>query len=104
MRSDSEAIVRIPGEKIVIKTSPGKVLFWGSGHYSGACAHTLSASLHKAFIDLNGVQQFGLQGETISPRMEEEMKNLHDGIDEAACEIFEGLTGIKIRIHRQLQK
>ena len=67
-------------------------------------AHILSASLHKAFIDLNGVQQFGLQGETISPRMEEEMKNLHDGIDEAACEIFEGLTGIKVRIHRQLQK
>ena len=104
MKTANEAILRIPGEKITIKTSPGKVLFWGSGHYSGACAHHLSAHLHKAFIDMGGVQQYGLQGEKISPRMEEEMKNLHDGIDEAACEIFEGLTGIKIRISRQSQK
>lgn len=100
----SEALLCIPGEVVTITTSPGKVLFWGSGHYSGACAHDLSAALHKAFIDMGGVQQYGLQGESISPRMEEEIKDLHDGIDEAACKIFEGLTGIKIRISRRLQK
>ena len=88
-------------EGVTIEVCEGDELFWGSGERSSARAYKLTAALHEAFVKQGGLQQFGLQGEDMSSDLKNEFDEGQRELEKTACDIFEALTGLRLRIVRE---